>query len=388
MQRSARYSDPRHIAGVVVRLLISSCFALMPATGQTPSLTVVGVKLIKSDPRPSAPTFQVRLPSDRADCSLVSDPAYHGENPREIFFHLRVPSDRAVIKNIRVDVGGDAIRSVIVEKNRIPFSTAHGVVTFDLPVVPRARSSTVEIQTSLEWPGIVLRIEHAFPDRRAGKYATGDFPAVQRAAALNLEFGLREAIRDLKLDHEVARRGLGKIHLMGFDTNDPLGHEDYPPHIHLILRWPHFAGSQAPHFYISNRGLLLPDVSVTIDGMPQIAATHFGKGVWLPAIDYLGETLFETLVTDDGGITLRRPGAVSCELKPLGTGDRGFADGALVTCGSGVVDRALAVDDTERGELRVSVNSLPAEVYRYDVDTATLLSAAPALPKAGAAGKP
>jgi hypothetical protein len=355
-------------------LAILSCFAPMSTTGQTTSLTVVGVKLIKADPRPSATAFRVQLPAECGDCSLVTDAAYQGENAREIFFHLRVPSDRAAIPNIRVEVGGDAIRAVIVEKKRIPFTAAGGVVTFDLPVAPRARSSTVEIQTSLEWPGIVLRVEHAFPERRAGKYATGEFPVVQRAAALNLEFGLREALLDLKLDQEVAKQGLGKIHLMGFDTNDPLGHEDYPPHIHLILRWPHFAGSQAPHFYISNRGLLLPDVSVTIDGMPQIATTHFGRGVWTPAIDYLGETLFETLITDDGGIALRRSGSASCALKALGTGDRGFADGALVTCSSASVYRVQAADDTARGELRVSVNTRPAEVYRYDVDTAALLS--------------
>lgn len=369
-------------------LVISSCFAPMSATVQTPSFAVVGVKLLKTDPRQSAPALHVQLPSNCADCSLVGDPAYHGENSREIFFHVRVPSDRAVIKNIRVDVARNAIRAVIVEKNRIPFSAAGGIVTFDLPVALRARSSTVEVQTSLEWPGIVLRIEHAFVDRRAGKYATGEFPAVQRAAALNLEFGLREAIRDLKLDREVDTRGLGKIHLMGFDTNNPLGHEDYPPHIHLILRWPNFAGSQAPHYYISGEGRLLPDASVTIDGMPHIAATHFGRGVWLPAIDYLGEALYETLITDDGEFTLRRHGAASCTLRPSEAGDRGFASGVMVDCSSGAVYRVQASDDTERGEIRVSVNSRPVEVYRYDVDTATLLSAEPALSKPGPAGKP
>jgi len=318
----------------------------------------------------------------------VSDTAYHGENPREIYFHVSVPTNRAVIPNIRVDVGGTAIRDVIVEKNRVRFTAAAGVVTFDLPVVFRARSSTVEVQTSLEWPGMVLRIEHAFPERRAGKYATGEFPGVQRAAALNLEFGLREAIRELKLDREVASRGLGKIHLMGFDTNDPLGHEDYPPHIHLILRWPNFAGSQAPHYYINGEGRLLPDISVTIDGMPHIAATHFGRGVWLPAIDYLGEALYETLVADDGGLTLRRPGGAACTLKPSDAGDRGFASGAVADCGSSAVYRVQASDDTELGEIHVHVNSRPAEVYRYDVDTATLMSAEPALSKPGAVGKP
>jgi hypothetical protein len=385
MPRLAPYATPERTIVGALCLLISNLFAPMPAAGQTP-LAVVGIKLMKSDPRPTAPAFRVQLPSECADCSLVSDPAYHGENPREIFFHVSVPADRTVIRNIRVDVGAAAIRAVIVEKNRIPFTASGGVVTFDLPVAPRPRSSTVEVQTSLEWPGMVVRIEHAFPDRRAGKYATGEFPAVERAAALNLEFGLREAIRDLKLDREVDSRGLGKIHLMGFDSNNPLGHEDYPPHIHMILRWPHFAGSQAPHFYLSNRGLLLPNISVTIDGLPHIQATQIGAKTWLPAIDYLGETLYETLVTDDGGITLRRPGAASCSVKTTAGGERGFAGGALVTCSSGAVYRVQAADDTERGELHVSVNSR-AELYRYDVDTATLLSAEPALPKPLPTGK-
>lgn len=336
--------------------------------------TVVGVKLIKAGARETSSKFEVHLPADCQICSLVRDPAFLGENPREIYFHVRVSTDKPLVRNMRVDVGGVPIRAVIVEKNRIPFTSDGGGVVFDLPVVPRARSSTVEVQTSLEWPGIVLRIEHAFPDRRAGKYATGEFPAVQRAAALNLEFGLREAIRNLKLDREVESRGLGKIHLMGFDTNNPLGHEDYPPHIHMILRWPHFAGSQAPHYYISGRGLMLPDVSVTIDGMPYINATHVGKGVWMPAVDYLGEILFETLVTDDGGFTLRRPGAGACALKPLTAGEQGFATGALVTCDEGAALRVRARDDTDRGEVRVSIDSQAEEVYRYDVDTAVLVT--------------
>ena len=386
MQRLAPCADPRRALGGTAYLLIAGCFA-PTAAGQTQPFAVAGVKLIKSHPSQSVPAFQVLLPTGCLDCSLVDDPAYRGENAREIYFHVRVPADRKIIKNIRVDLEGRAIDAVIVEKNRIPFARDGGVVTFDLPVAARARSSTVEVQTSLEWPGIVLRIEHAFPERRAGKYATGEFPAVQRAAALNLEFGLREAIRELNLDREVASRGLGKIHLMGFDTNNPLGHEDYPPHIHLILRWPNFAASQAPHYYINSEGRLLPDVAVTIDGMPHIAVSHFGKGAWLPAIDYLGETLYETLIGDNGEFTLRRPGAGACTLRGGEAGDGGFANGVAVTCSSGAVYRVRATDNTERGEVRVTVDSQPEEIYRYDVETAALLSAEPALPKPGAAGK-
>jgi len=118
-------------------------------------------------------------------------------------------------------------------------------------------------------------------------------------------------------------------------------------------------------------------VSVTIDGMPYLNTTHIGKSIWAPSVDYLGEALFETLVTDDGGFRLRRPGAGSCALKPLEASERGFASGALVTCDEGAAYRVRAHDDTDRGEVRVSVNSQAEELYRYDVDTAVLLSANP-----------
>src|ERR1700722_13121417 len=105
MQRLAPHAGLSHIVCCTACLLIGSYFAPISAIGQTPPLAVVGVKLIKSDPRPGASAFRVQLPADCADCSLVSDPAYHGENPREIYFHVSVPSSRAVIPNIRVDVG-------------------------------------------------------------------------------------------------------------------------------------------------------------------------------------------------------------------------------------------------------------------------------------------
>ena len=80
---------------------------------------------------------------------------------------------------------------------------------------------------------------------------------------------------------------------------------------------------------------------------------------------------------------LRRPSATSYELKPLGAGLRGFADGTWVTCSSDVVYRVQASDDTERGELCVSMNSRLMDIYLYDVDTvydvdtAELLNAQP-----------
>src|SRR5581483_10987142 len=135
--------------------LVATLFAI----GQLDAATVVGVKLIKAESRHSEPKVEVRLPDDCGDCTVVKDLVSWGENPREIFFHLRVPTDKPVIPGIRVNTGGVPVRAVIVEKNRIPFRVDGVDVVFDLPVVARPRSSTMEVQTSLDWPGIALRIE-------------------------------------------------------------------------------------------------------------------------------------------------------------------------------------------------------------------------------------
>ena len=149
----------------------------------------------------------------------------------------------------------------------------------------------------------------------------------------------------------------------------------------MILRWPHFAGSQAPHIYISDAGLLLPDVSVTIDGMPYITTTRIAGGHWIPAVDYLGQPVYRIRIIEKGGILLRRPDGQTCSLKPKVITPDGFASGAAVDCSSGQTFRVRSEDDTQKAELRVWVNSRQQEVYRYDPDTGTLLTRKPLAPK-------
>ncbi|MGB6199302.1 MAG: hypothetical protein WA871_05435 [Candidatus Acidiferrales bacterium] len=327
----------------------------------------------------------IETPADCKQCAVLRGPFYEGQNAWEIFFYLRVPTSRKAIPGIQVQSGGIAIRAVIVEKNSIPFSQHGSSIEFDLPVDPRERSSTLELQTNLEWPGLTIRIEHAYKDRRAGTYGKGPWPATERQAALNLEFGLREAIRSLGLDHEVYTQGLGTIHLMGFDTNDPLGHEDSPPHIHIILRWPHFAGSQAPHLYLTSAGLLHGDV-VTVDGLPDIGKTTVPDGTAFPAIDYLGEETYRTTVERDGTLLIERPGTkpAACHLYPTQSAPSapkiGFAAGVIVRCDGVTAIHVRALDNTELGELQVWIDSNAPEVYRYSPDTAALISSVPALP--------
>lgn len=375
-----RVTDLRRLFLPPFLLLVCALAPAESPIGGNLATTVVGIKLLKASPGTIGHLLTISLPADCPVCAVMHGPFYEGENTREIFFYLRIPVSTTVLKRVKVEVGNLDVRAVVVEKSYIQFRRSGSAISFDIPVQPRARSSTLELQTNLEWPGLTVRIEHAFKDRAAGKYGSSAWPALQRQATLNLEFGAREAIRALQLDQEVSSRGLGRIHLMGFDTNDPLGHEDYPPHIHIILRWPDFAGSQAPHFYLSSTGTIEGDVTVTVDGLPEIQPTIFPLGKPIPAVDYLGEIVFETVVNPDHSLTLRRPDFGWCTLRPVRPGDDGFASGVQVNCSTGAKLGVRAEDSTASGILRVFVDSKPGETYRYDPDTAVLLSADPALP--------
>ncbi len=123
---------------------------------------------MKSERGKVADRAAIQPPAHCAPCAVLHGPFYEGQNARELFFYLRVPTSLKNIPRIRVNTGGATIRAVIVEKNSIPYSQRDGMVEFTLPVDPRERSSTLELQTNLEWPGLTIRIEHAFEDRRAG----------------------------------------------------------------------------------------------------------------------------------------------------------------------------------------------------------------------------
>ncbi len=62
------------------------------------------------------------------------------------------------------------------------------------------RASTLGLRTQLPWPGIDVWVAHAKKRQEARNYPAKVWLVVQSQAALNLEFGLREAVRSLGLD--------------------------------------------------------------------------------------------------------------------------------------------------------------------------------------------
>lgn len=339
--------------------------ATAPPAAAEPTVRVV-LKFVKAGGEP-APAVRF-LADSCAACTALRDPAFERDNQRETLAALVLPERRTLALRFRAAPG--SVKRVLLESGDLRFEAAGDIVTVQVPPVGYDAVGAGEVATHIVEPGMVLRFEHADPARRAGAYADGPFPALQRRAADHLEFAQREVIRRTGLGDYVAREKLGAIHVMGFDTNYPHGHTDAPPHMHMHLRWPANAGTQIGHYYIGADGLLDRN-EVGIKDLDAPGAT-FGRGKSFTTRDMRGRPVYTHQITAEGWLRLGRAGQAPCQIRPLA---RGFDGGALVAC-PGQPEVAVKVDDDlAAGVLRVATGAV-LEVFRYDPDSGKLLSAA------------
>lgn len=305
-------------------------------------------------------------PASCPACTPVTDPHWNADNSRETIVALSVPRLRGLELAFR---GGATVDRVLIETGDLAFRRAGGRLIVPLPPVASDAITAGEVATHIVEPGMVLRFEHADPARRAGAYAAGAFPALQRAAADTLEFAQREVVRELGLGEEAERRGLGLIQIMGFDTNAPHGHLDAPPHVHMHLRWPGNSGTQIGHYFIGADGLLTHNIVGVKGGTGE---RRFARGQAFTTTGPDGREFYTHRITAEGWLDLGRAGAPPCRIRP-DSGTRGFADGATIACPGKPVRRLTVRDDLSRGVMTVTTDRI-REIFRYDRDTGRLLS--------------
>lgn len=333
----------------------------------TPLVHIV-LKFAKGKPGagPAATFEQQSCPA----CVEAHDPAFARDNARETLIDLHVPAGRFLELAFTARPG--RVRRAILETGDVPFRQEGNWLLVDLPPLRSDMVEAGEFATHFVEPGMVFRFEHADPERLAGDYAGKPLPGVQRRAANAIEFGQREAIRQLGLGDYVAREGLGVIEVMGFDTNDPHGHRDSPPHTHMHLRWPYNVGTQIGHFYLTPAGLLDHNrVGITAYRLP---TRDFGPGQTFTTLDNQGRPVYAQTITPEGWLKLAAiwPGqaARTCLLKAAGSG---FDAGAIVECDGQAPVPISVTDDLAKGLLRVRIGTV-IETFRYDPDTGRLLS--------------
>lgn len=356
-------------------LIAGMALALSPASasagdGGRPDTVQVVVKFVKrgSPDRPVARFDPASCPA----CTPIATPLFNAENARETVIALDVPRRRSL--ELAFIGAPAAVRRVIVEGGDIPFRAEAGRTIVQLPPLDSDAITAAEVATHIVEPGMVLRFEHADPARRAGDYVTGTFPDTQRRAANVLEFAQREVMRETGLGEEAERRHLGRIQIMGFDTNAPHAHVDSPPHMHMHLRWPANTGTQIGHYYIGADGLL----SHNIAGVRGLATSRrYERGQPFTTIAPNGQALYTHRITAEGWLQLGRAGEPPCLIRPIGAD--GFDAGATVACPGQAARRIAVRVDIAHGILTVDTDAIQ-EVFRYDPDTGRLASPTAAPP--------
>jgi hypothetical protein len=367
---------------------VSAALVLAPPTlaqREGDTRMFLGVRVLKTaNAGPLA--WSVEFPNCSA-CALQSNDFTTGQKDKEFFFHFLAPEALKVVEGVRVKVDPTKVRAVIVgftdyTLNKtiatipgpaaVTFTKTTDGIVFDVPrepvgggrLPPYDAGDPTQSYSYIHTQGIDVRIEHADPQRRGGAYATGQWPAVQRQAALNLEFAAREAMIRLGLDRSLTEGGIGLVTLMGFDTCFPtLGpnsaHGDNPPHWHMHMYW-----NEEPrvrkvgHFYIGEDGLLFQN-------------NDLGRGQTDETKTASGKVLYTHTITNEGYFMIGAPTG-SCLLAPiLG----GFHSGVKLTCNNDKMPlRVRAEDDLAHGRLRVSLDDHVVYDYEYDPDTYLLKS--------------
>lgn len=346
-----------------------ACLAMLPLAARAEDRVLVTLKLVKVNGAPAQVPISLEFPNNCKGCEAIEDSAYARQNTREVILAMRIPA--AMPLDLRVKTDGSAFRRVTLETVDLHFAKSSEGLSFTMPAQIADRPNSGEFQTHLYWPGVELRVEHADPARRFGDYAQGEFPTAQHQAALNLEFGMLEAIRRLGLDHYVDDQNLGRLFLMGFDTNYPHGHSDFPPHFHLALWLSSYRayGSLIPHFYLSKEGLIESSM-VTPYPWP-LKPSEYKTGESLTITDTLTRAVYSLKITPEGWLNLHRYDGASCSLRPHG---KGFAGGIRVTCANFLSFSVHVEDDLGKSEVHESIDGKVTASFLYDPDTGALLA--------------
>lgn len=237
-------------------------------------------------------------------CLPVDDSKYCYETETEFVFyvvHLLLVDACLVTGTFHEDARWRPA-AILCEGQRLAIHTENGEVRFTFEVSGlTGKTRTLYIHTILREPGLTLRVEQNDKNRRAGDYrCEEEYPSVQIEAARHYEFAMREMLRMLEVPQHLSKEGLGYMLLLGFETNNEV-HGDYPPHWHLIFRWPNFCGSQAPHIYLDEAGRITHNL-MCIDRIPNVRHTY-QPGEWCKLVDLYGRPVMQCRVNEDGGMS-------------------------------------------------------------------------------------
>lgn len=295
----------------------------------------------------------------------VHDHNYSANNDIETIVCLIVPSETS--QQITFEMLAP-VRRVVMGNNDLSFETSKNTLTLQIPATTANNDRTADMHMIVASPGVKLRLEVASTDQLSGKYADRPHPADARTAATIVEFALLEAIQALGLDQDIGLGPCGPILIMGFDINNPCGHTDWPPHVHMHMARPAY-GAPVGHYYFNSDFTFSHNImdlrKLTTD------LVRFDPEVPCPYNAPDGSLLFDLMITDTGGLRLTTAENKSAVIEP--DGDR-FSTGAIVTVEHSRV-RIVAQIDYATATVKANRDDVTMH-YRFDPDTGAYLNEA------------
>ncbi len=318
---------------------------------------------------------EIRCSADFYCCPLPKGPYFYETEDEFVLYveHLLLTDACVVTASFAADARWTPT-DVLCEGRRLPFERQGDSFVFWFEISGLSgKTRTLYVHTLLREPGLTLRLEQNTPGRRAGVYRSGAYPAVEIEAASHYMFAARRILQELEIPRFLSEEELGYILLLSFETYNEV-HGDYPPHWHLILRWPEHCGSQAPHIYLDNRGHMTRNV-MYIDMIPNVSCTY-APLEWCPFKDKYGRTVMCLRIEEDGGMSLTREGRPLYTVSPYGS------SGVTVLENGAVMGRLQVINDTAGGKLEIlwtdDAERTETETVLYDPLTGAVAAHIPA----------
>ncbi len=389
----------RSIPGAVVVSLIAVAALEGKSMGETTKQSPVAYACIRLVRRRAGEPARAKIALPPG-YELTRKPNHAVASPGEYYVFLKGPKGAA--KDVRIDWPGVEIAAVVHDHDRLTLRRSGGAVSCDVPVraaSARAAWGTLAIWSHLDEQALPIRIEHNDPDRRAGRYARGEWVAGQAAACLHYLVACRQILRDWGLHRQIRSQKLGHLSLMGFESNNPL-HGDWPAHWHLIYYFPatktHAAyespGSQVPHFYLDAEGRTVSN-SIFVFGHRQ-RTRKAGPRDPMVFTDPNGKVRFAVDIREDGGVDLGPAAGTWTYAIVAGETKSGFTESVRVLRRGEPWIRVAVRDDTKRGVLTIRIEPLDApggalvETHRYDPLTGRRVGKASVVPPASTTDAP
>lgn len=359
-------------ACVAIGLIVwqTACWELSGsrAWAAAPKAVVITLKIIKQSAGMASRAPQVRLVSATDRWKVHAGPTWSGENLREVFVTLESDNAKADLPKVAVEAPGIVPLRVIVGKQDVPFVHKGDTTTFDLV---RDTRNTMLLSQMLSDPegGLPIHIYHNWLIRQDGPFRGKPVPDVEVKAVLNYLVAAREALKLMGgTGPKDTKPFTGDITLMSFEVACARGHNDYPPHVHIMLWVPGYVGGEVPHFYMDSAGKIVRnrfDILGDPTGkFPERAAIiaekrkrsgQYGPGKPCGLYDLDGRLALELTITPEGGLLLSRGRGEPYLL----IGDAPGPGGAvLVKHKDRTLVRVNVQDDADQGGTKVTVEHL------------------------------